>query len=675
MNKRVWALVVTVVLLMGLTACGSDVRKGLTLDDGWIMRGDVGGVGENEGWYKGFTRPNDAIADVMWYANKFSASLADGERVMMSLCDLGKQVTVWLNGKQVDACEDAMGDRLVDVTDTVKRSGTNHLVIRGSIGAAVSSTTLSVRSAVVIRDLSATTEAGNMDVAITLDNGGEAADVKLTAELTALDTGKVLTRVPVEIKADKGISEHRLMLTVPDYMPWDYDNPYLYNLTVTATADTVTDTASASVGFKKLAVDAEGVYTLNGNPFMLRMVDIPQSVMQNEKDMRYFVDYVRAAEFNAINPLSEPTQALLDYADATGILVVYEGSASAHISPITVDLTTIEAVGADMQFPVIQPVDLTDKWYSDMDLDRIYGGAVDAYKAAGNLHVQQLCQAIGRVRLKNTNAIRVSGAIVGYPDSMLETINDAIEELRYVIQADSVVLTGGRLNLKVDLVDHNVLWENREFEAYIKITGDSGIVWENKVKFKTQISELGHSSRLIPLCDETVDMNVPAGQYQIAVELTNYAHPVCGEADLYVVDQVDLSGATVVNGVLPADAKAKAEAGGKVIVLNANADSNLPISGEFMNGITGGVVDNRVNVSFAGHMIPGGFGGLTFDTVFVAEGGTNVLSGFGFTNEGGLTYGGVIATYPVGSGSITVVTADADINNPTVAALLAAAIA
>lgn len=684
MYKRVWALLTAVMLLVCLTACGGGARKGQVLDTGWVVRGDANGIGESEGWHKGFTEGNDETADVVWYANQFKASLMSGERVMLALCDLGEAATVWLNGKPIVTRENAMGDFYVDVTESIKRSGTNKLVVRSNGGAAgIAQTGLSVRPAVIVSDIAVTTDlqADTMQVAVSLDNGGAAADVTLMAALTALDTGKVLSRVPIEVQAAEGVSEHEITLTVTDYIPWNFDNPYLYNVTVSAATDTAADTSYCTVGFKSLTQDAEGVYALNGTPFMLRMVDMPESVMKVEKDMRYFVDFVRTAEFNAIYPLGTPTQALLDYADATGMMIVTGSSVSAvvgadfHVSPITVDLSKIEAVGAGMQFPATRPVELTDKWYNDMDLARLYGGAVDAYKAAGNLYVQQLCDAIAKVRLTDTNAIRVSGAVAGYPDKMLETVADAIEELRYVIQAEPVVVSGGSLDLKIDLVDHNVLWEGRKFEAYVKITGSTGILWEKKVEFTTTISELGHSARLIPLVDEAVSIQAPAGQYIIAVELTNYAHPVCGEADLYVVDQADLSGATVVRGVLTADAKAKAEAGGKVIVLGANADSDLPIDGEFISGITGGAVDNRVNTAFAGSMIPAGFNGFDFDTVFVAEGGTNILSGFGFTNDGQLTYGGVIATYALGSGSITVVTADADLSNPTVAALLATAIA
>ena len=67
--------------------------------------------------------------------------------------------------------------------------------------------------------------------------------------------------------------------------------------------------------------------------------------------------------------------------------------------------------------------------------------------------------------------------------------------------------------------------------------------------------------------------------------------------------------------------------------------------------------------------------GVAFDRAIKAEDGTSYLSGFGLSLDNTLTYGSVIATYPVGSGSITVVTADVDLANPVVAAVLAAAIA
>lgn len=678
MFKRVGLLVLALLMLMSLAACGSGTRQGQVLDTGWVIRGDMNDTGESEDWQKGFMSTNEETGDVVWYANRFAASLKSGGRVVLSLCDLGKNATVWLNGKQVYASEMVMGHTMIDVTDEVKRAGTNNLVVRAGADAVVTSTALSVRADVMVKEVVATTdlEANSMQVKAVLDNAGAATEVSLMVELTAMDTGKVLTRVPIHAQAAAGESEHTVTLHVTDYITWDYDNPYLYNVTVTATTAKAVDTAGILTGFKALSRDNEGVYALNGKPFMLRLADLPVSVMNNEKDMRYFVDFVRSAEFNAIYPLGEPTQALLDYADATGMMVVTDSAvAQAHISPISLDLSTIEAVGAQLQFPATRPLALTDAWYEDMDLARVYGGAVDAYKAAGNLHVEQLCAAIAQARLKDTNAIRVSAAIAGYPDLMLETVSDAIEELRYVIQADSVVVEGGRLNLKIDLVDHNELWEGTTFNAYIKVTGEAGMLWEKTVPFTTEFSELGHSTRWIPLVDESISIQAPAGTYIIAVELNNFAHPVCGEAEFHVIKRASLAGATVVKSVLTADAKAKAEAGGKVIVLGANAESGLPMAGEFVQGISGAVVDNRVDATFAGGMISSGFAGVNFDTVFVAEGGTNMLSGFGFTNEGGLTYGGVIATYPVGSGSITVVTADVDVNNPAVAAMLAAAIA
>ncbi|MBO5784133.1 MAG: hypothetical protein J6R33_04100, partial [Clostridia bacterium] len=226
---------------------------------------------------------------------------------------------------------------------------------------------------------------------------------------------------------------------------------------------------------------------------------------------------------------------------------------------------------------------------------------------------------------------------------------------------------------KLDLVDVDVLWQYK-FNAYIKITNDQGIVWDKTIEFASKTSALGHATAYIPLVNELVPIRGAAGKYTVAVELTDLAHPVCGETEFYVVDQTDLSGATIVSGVLTADAKAKVEAGGKVILLNASAESGLPFEATFVNGISGAVVDNRVKAGFAGTAIAS-MDGVAFDRAIKAEGGTSYLTGFGLTMDNTLTYGSVIATYPVGSGSITVVTADVDISNPVVAAILAAAIA
>ncbi len=327
MFKRVCAALTAVLLLVCLTACDSGTRNGQVLDTGWIVRGDAEGIGESENWHKGFTEANDVTADTLWYANTFAASLVKGDRVILSLCDLGQTATVWLNGRQVDTRDNAMGDYLVDVTDAVKPVGTNTLVIRAAAGAAVARTTLAVRSAVMVSQLAVASDAaGNMRIRVTLDNTEDEVPVVLTAVLTALDTGKVMTRQVSRVQAVSGVGVHDLTLTVDDAVLWDITRPYLYDLTVTAASassqEQWRDSVSETVGFRAQTSVPDGV------------IDLEQTVMQDEAAMREFVNRARTEGVMAVRPLGGPTQALLDYADELGMLVITDAGGN-HVSAIS----------------------------------------------------------------------------------------------------------------------------------------------------------------------------------------------------------------------------------------------------------------------------------------------------------------------------------------------------
>ncbi len=327
MFKRVCAALMAVLSLVCLAACDSGTRSGQMLDAGWVVRGDAEGIGESENWHKGFTEENDVIADTVWYANTFAASLVKGDRVILSLCDLGEEATVWLNGEQVDTRDHAMGDYLIDVTDTIKRVGTNTLVIRAAAGAAVTRTTLAVRPAVMVSQLAVDSDtAGHMQVSVTLDNAEDEVPVVLTAVLTALDTGKVMTRRVSRVQAVSGVGVHELTLSVGDAVLWDITQPYLYDLTVTAASasskDVWSDSVYESVGFQAQT-------SVSGAP-----VDLEKTVMQDETAMREFVNRARTEGFVAVRPLGQPTQALLDHADELGILVVTDAGGN-HVSAIS----------------------------------------------------------------------------------------------------------------------------------------------------------------------------------------------------------------------------------------------------------------------------------------------------------------------------------------------------
>ena len=678
--KRICVLLLALVMLVPLCACSGEKQSGQMLDRGWIVRGDENGIGESQKWFNGFTDVNDEVSESKWYANKFNASLMNGDRVILSAADLGQETTLWLNGKQIDNREDASGTFYLDVTDTVKRNGTNHLVVKAKGNVDVDGIGLSVRPKMTVAEVKNRTEGDTVTVTAVMDNSGAKDDVTFVVEMTAVDSGRVMTRVVEQVTVSEGVSEQVFTLTVPDHVLWSLDYSFLYNISVKAQTAHSEDLAYTRAGFAELTQDEEGYFRINGNTTFLRVVDLPERILANDLVMRKFVDYIRTAEFNAVYPLVAPTKALLDYCDQTGVLVLQDPSAAvvpgadSHVSLVSVAASEMPIAGSGLQFALEKPVETLDAMYKEMGLNRIYGGAVDLYTAMGDVYTAHLSDAIREVRKSGVPAFRVAAALDGYPDAQLLAVTDGVEELRYILSVDPVVNKGESVSVKLDLVDVDVLWAKTKFNAYIKITNDQGIVWEKTVEFTSQASALGHMTARIPLVNEAVPMNGAAGTYTVAVELTDLAHPVCGETEFYVVERTNLNNAVIVNGTLTADTIAAAKAGSKVVLLNASAESGLPFEAEFVSGIIGAVVDNRVNAGFAATAIAN-MDGVAFDRAIKAEGGTSYLTGFGLSLDNTLTYGSVIATYPIGSGSITVVTADVDITNPVVAAVLAAAIA
>ncbi len=318
MKRRMCALLLALLLVLSLAACAGGTRSGQVLDIGWKMRGDADGTGEQNGWQNGFEEDNQTDADTVWYSNTFAASLVKGDRVILSLCDLGQAATVWLNGTQIDHRTEADGEYRLDVTDTVKRVGTNILVIRADRDAAVTRTALTVRPSVMVAGVSVDVKDETLYAGIELENAKNREPVVITAVLTALDTGKVMARVTQQVQAEAGMGLHTLSMKIDDVQDWSMEDPYLYDLTVVASSPKSSqdwvDTVSRRVGFAAPM------------PERLRILDLPQEIMREESQMRAFVNQAKSDGVQVLKPAGRPTQALLSYADAVGMFVVAEES-------------------------------------------------------------------------------------------------------------------------------------------------------------------------------------------------------------------------------------------------------------------------------------------------------------------------------------------------------------
>ena len=335
MKRRICALFLALVIVLGLTACAGGTRNGQVLDTGWKIRGDADGTGQQDGWQNGFYEGNQVDAETMWYSNTFTLSLVKGDRVILSLCDLGQAATLFLNGTQIDERTEADGEYWLDVTDTIKRKGSNTLVVRAGRDAAVTRTALAVRPSVMVADVTAQIRDEMVYAEIMLDNAKHKESVVLTAVLTALDTGKVMARVTQSVQADVGVGQHTLSMNADDMLYWDTDHPYLYDVTVsvssTKTSQNWTDAVSRTVGF------------LAQKPDTLRILDMPQEVMRRESEMREFVNYAKSSGMNALYPMGQPTQALLNYADMVGMFVITDQDN--HACALAMDVADIPTLG------------------------------------------------------------------------------------------------------------------------------------------------------------------------------------------------------------------------------------------------------------------------------------------------------------------------------------------
>ncbi len=775
MLKHVGVCLLAVLILAATAGCGAG-RSAYMLSDGWIVRSDGANTGEDEDWYKGFKDDGgswDPPAGTIMFCNTFTASFNAGadERIILSLTDIGSNVSIWLNGKSAGEQIDACGNLSIDVTDSVKKSGNNVLVLKkmGAGAGAVEHTSIAVRPQVLISDTYVSTdiETGKVTFRITLDNAAaETKQADIEVMLTAYDTGKVLSRIASTVSAPAGESVQTVEAAIDSPIGWNTVKPYLYNAQVRVESGGKEDFSSVSVGFRDFAVDAEGFFRLDGERFMLKAADIPEETMYDEGAMRKFIDFVRTCGFNAVRPVSgTATQALLSYCDKAGMLVENRVDAAGidtvadiaartaraarnHVSFATLELHTqagtpgaADAAGAlaairaqcadvavfcggavsdataeipvsnadsdnfdarigaggaaymticaDRVFPENVDADALEMWYEETGLDRVYSSVAEAYAAAQKQYVAQAEAKI--CRLRGTTAlsgIHFAGPVAGYPQSMLDVFNDSINDLRFCIEADEAVYAGKGFNLNIGLSNYNVLW-NAPFSAYIKITGAAGIVYEKTVTFTPQVDADGWGEQVITLLDEDITLNVPTGEYTIAAEFVNLAHPTCGDRTLYIIHEDDLpeltgtvytygvsdavkgligargaavtdfaaglpDGAVIVAaGEIPESVYAAAKDGARLIALGVSQDSGLPVEGAFVTGVGGVFASNRIAAPFAGKALVDALG-------FVPDGAFNggecetLLSAFGFAADGKIFYGTWIGTYEYGSGRVCV---------------------
>ena len=137
---------------------------------------------------------------------------------------------------------------------------------------------------------------------------------------------------------------------------------------------------------------------------------------------------------------------------------------------------------------------------------------------------------------------RGEGVIEGwanYKKGMTDALSDGWEDLRWCINFEKAhIYADEPIQFTVDLSDIGVL-RDQDYPARIRIRGAQGTVWDKQVTIRPEFDADGNSSYVIPVLDESLELNLPGGEYTVSATMLQGAHPTCGERTFYVTNKAD----------------------------------------------------------------------------------------------------------------------------------------
>ena len=403
MMKKCITLILVLVLLCGVVpvsfVAAEDVSSvavepsvadaTLVLKDNWHYVSDASNIGEENKWYQGFPMKGSIISlpyveqggcPIIWLYNRFSSDieLTQGQKLVATFQGLNYYSKIWFNGSFIGENEGMNSKFSFDLTDYYREGEENLLVIRlyGTQSSANNTmhgqltedlplyrnsrptiqepVYLSVVPDISMADVFVDTkyETGNVDVNIILNNpGDEAVNVDIAAKLSPDNQNVTISSGEMTVMAVPGTSTHVLTLHVNNFHAWSPDDPYLYDVQVSAKAQTIDyrDSTVIQVGFKDFRIDDNGFFRLNGERFYVKSLHVTvwsesatiTSYTKGDIERLYAqLDYYKACGYNMVRFLKEPgITEMLDYCDKIGLLV-YEESGIAWVgdSPVNEEI-------------------------------------------------------------------------------------------------------------------------------------------------------------------------------------------------------------------------------------------------------------------------------------------------------------------------------------------------
>ncbi|ULQ51963.1 glycoside hydrolase family 2 protein [Flavihumibacter fluvii] len=348
--------------------------------DSWRLATDSANKGIALGWYNnppvGASRPTkvpwviqDIFHDyhgVAWYWREFTApaKLANGGRLLIKFHTVDYMAEVWVNGKKVGAHEGGEFAFEVDITDAVKYSDKNLLVVR------VLNPDYEDIDGIIIKETPSSLKHHPYTSNAVYNSGGITGDVELlsvavirVAELFIMPdwkTGKIKISAEVSNTHIKSISSTvhfkvsearsgrplvlkeipgqfargsnhvEAELKVTDFKLWSPGEPFLYRITVSIERAGCVEEQSVRFGFRDFRFE-NGFYQLNGKRIFLigsnssTHYPVGYTVPLYEEMLRRDVVNMKALGQNFVRiPFGCPNPRIFDIYDELGILVHQE---------------------------------------------------------------------------------------------------------------------------------------------------------------------------------------------------------------------------------------------------------------------------------------------------------------------------------------------------------------
>lgn len=702
--QKIVIFLCTICLCLSVCACsGSGGAKALSLPDGWIVDREADQAAALKGLSGESVSLGEAFAEgSAWFYNRFSSNLsvAGGEKAILRLYDAQGITGAWLNGKEL-----SLQDEYLDVTGKI--SGKNQLLLRGEgeFSAPGSKVTLEAHPAVFV--LGARTEwseDGKATAFVTLENlSGKDAAVELSALLSSADDSFAVSQADLSVSAPAGRSEHAVALSVNDAILWHSGNSYLYDLSIIAQSSLGRDEYRDLTGLKRLAREESGFFSLNGQPTLLKVAELTRKEALGDCDS--LLSYLKTVGFNAVLVAAgAPTERVLERCDKLGLMAFANGGQTvaqkSHISLISLaesdialsashreELAGIAAgslvrVSADAaETYSVRAEDLV-AWLSDQAIDTTPADAEPDALDAQTDHLGALLTAARRFDVAGVVAATDFSRVKA---DFTEVIRDNLSDIRFVITADRTELYSGEtLNFQVALANFHQIRTADFYTVRVTVTGN-GKSYSRNLSFS-----LDGNQHLTPLLSDSVSLSgYPAGDYVISCEMTYGGHPDCGALAFRVADRSALpalSGTVYAAGLtsyqsallssrgasvapftgsesgrivlgpgadegLLEKAKALAEAGSQVVVLDAYRYASLPVGKAAAPDLT--FVSQEVSgLTYAGKALNEGICGDLLETVFEGEIRQNLLPGIRGAADGSGSAVTGCGVFALGSGSM-----------------------